>query len=140
MKFFISGEVAKEAGEGYGKLVFLISEQINKITEKSDYGNAIDKIAIIPTIFDLVTYIGLPYNERRLFKKKNKSADYRLAIDYETFIKTDDEGKKRLLIANIIKSIRDLKRKIKKKEEFDEEKLEKDILDLFKLRVEDLSL
>jgi hypothetical protein len=127
MYFFISGEVAKEAGNGYGPLATSLEKKINECIKGNDYGSVLKKIGIIPTIFDLQTYVGLPYQERKLLKRKKGEADYRLAINYDNFVSTDDAGKERLLVENIIESIRDIGKKLKK-EEFDAEKLETDVL------------
>jgi len=140
MRFFFSGAVAKEAAENYGPFITELQNMVNISIQGKDYGSALDEIGIIPNILDLETWAGMVYKDRKLFQKKKKEADYRLMIDYNSFVKADKKGKQKLFIENMIKVVRDLGRKIKSKEEFDAEKLEKDILELFNLKVQDLNL
>ncbi|MDO8572377.1 MAG: Imm44 family immunity protein [bacterium] len=137
MKFFITGEVSHDAHpEKFSLISKEIEKKINILMAENDYGDAVESLDIIPTIFSFQFQVSLSYKERKLYRKKDKSTDYRLAIDYNEFINADDEGKRRLLIENILHAIRDLKRKIKKG--FDGDKLEADILSLFNLGAEDI--
>ncbi len=97
--------------------------------DKNNYGDAINLISIIPTIFSPKTFEALPYKERKYFSWKNKEADYRLRIDYDKFIKGDDLTKRNLILDNIIQSIRLLNKKVKKG--FEGKKLENDIRNEF---------
>lgn len=69
------------------------------------------------------------FKERKLFKRKSKEADFRLRIDYETFLSADYATRKILIIRNIFQSIRILGEKAKS--DFNAIKLEKDILQIF---------
>ena len=55
-----------------------------------------------------------------------------MKINHDTFLHADEEKKRRLLLKNIIDAIRYLKEKIKK-EHFDADRLERDILNLFNI-------
>lgn len=76
------------------------------------------------------------FKERILFKKAKNQGDIRLRVNYDKFVKGDDNTKKLLLIDNVIKSIRELSKKIKSG--FNAKQLEYDILKLFNLTIVDL--
>ena len=136
MKFYISGEIDHTVGNSYRVTGNEVEKKLNEFLEKKIYGDALTEIFLAPTIFSFEAYVGLPYKERKIYRKIDKSTDYRLIIDYNEFINSDDKERERLLIENIIHAIRDLKRKIKKG--FDGDKLESDILELFNLKKEDI--
>ncbi|MEX0931888.1 MAG: Imm44 family immunity protein [Candidatus Paceibacterota bacterium] len=138
MRFSLSGEISLK-DEQYEKFRVISNEirtRVNEYLTKRHYGDAVNVLFLAPTIFSFEAYVGLPYKERKIYRKKDKSTDYRLAIDYNEFVNADDKEKERLLIENIIHAIRDLKRKIKKG--FDGDKLEADILSLFSLKSESI--
>lgn len=134
MNFFMSGELG---GENSGKIIDLIKEIENKIKQLdiNDYGGNINEISIIPIIIKNISVLeeNNLLKERRLVKKITGEADYRIKIDYEKFNNSEVENKKILILKNIIEAINDIGRKV---EEFDNEKLEKDILDLFEIKKE----
>ncbi|MCC2497589.1 Imm44 family immunity protein [Bacillus paranthracis] len=97
----------------------------------NDYGSEVEEIAIIPIVAKITPEYedaGF-FKERKLFKRKSKEADFRLRIDYETFLSADYATRKILIIRNIIQSIRILGEKAKS--DFNAIKLEKDILQIF---------
>lgn len=75
------------------------------------------------------------FKERKLVRRKQGEADYRLRIDYVKFYKLDDLRKNLLIIKNVIDSIRDIGRKVK---EFNASKFEEDILALFRISYQDI--
>jgi hypothetical protein len=107
-----------------------------KILNDKNYGTALVDIGIIPIIMSQELLDAGFFKERRLLKRKEKSADYRLKIDYEKFMNGDDETRRLLIIQNIIDSIRDLGRKLKK--DFDAQSLENDILNTLGVAKEDI--
>jgi hypothetical protein len=76
------------------------------------------------------------FAERKLIKRKSREADIRLQIDYDRFLSADKEMRRKLIIKNIIDSIRVVGQKAKK--DFNGERLEKDILGIFGLKSEQL--
>ena len=114
-----------------------IEEKIKANLENNDYEKDVEDFGIIPIIMKFGDEMDgeVWYKERLLFKKKKKEADIRLRIDYDTFVKGDNQTKKLLLIDNIIKSIEALSKKTK---DFKAEELISDILSLFDLKREDL--
>ncbi len=127
----MSGEVSGEAHEKFRVLMLEIEKQIKSLMNINDYGDAVSEIAIIPTIFSAEFLTALPYKERKRFSPKTKVGEFRLRIDYDKFVKANEDSKRRLIVQNIIDSIRILKTKVKKG--FDGDKLEKDIRELFKI-------
>ena len=70
------------------------------------------------------------FRERKLFKRKSSSADFRLRIDYDQFCNGDDKARLDLIVKNIINSVQILRSRATK--DFDGERLEADILNAFK--------
>jgi len=129
MGIFISGETDADIGDTYGKLIIEIGSKLKILFEKNNYGDKILRISIIPTIFSPKTYEVLNYKERKRYSPKTRVAEFRLKIDHQKFKDADEEGKRKLILQNIIDSIRILKTKVKKG--FEGDKLEEDIRRLF---------
>ena len=141
MKFFMSAEYDgryddfdKSLRESQNSIEKIIKDLI----ENRSYGGAVKNFSVIPIVikFDPKMEKEGWFEDRVLFKKKSGEADIRLRVDYERFVKGDDEIKKKLLIENVIRSIRELGKKIK--DGFDVVSFEADILRAFGYRYEDL--
>jgi len=132
----MSGELDATIGNKYGVLAYAIESELNKALKDKNYGSAIENIGIIPVIITQELLNAGFFKERRLFKRKEKSADYRLRINYEKFMSGNDVTRRLLIIKNIIVSIRDLGRKAKK--DFDAQSLENDILATLGVNNEDV--
>lgn len=132
MKYFMSGEISKEVYEDYSVISNIIEKKIIEFLKEKSYGTGVEKLSVIPTIFSPKIFESLPYKERMRYSPKTKEAEFRLRIDYQDFKDSNEEGKRKLIIENIIKSIRLLQEKTNKyKVDFDGKRLEKDILSLF---------
>lgn len=136
MKIFMSGEIEVEFADTERRISNKVEEKIKNLIKDQDYGSAVTLLNIIPTIFSPKTLKALTYKERTRYSPKTGETDFRLRIDYSKFLKADDKGKEKLLLKNIIDSVRILNVKIKKG--FLGEKLEQDILNLFGYNYEDL--
>jgi hypothetical protein len=141
MKFFMSSESDSrydDFEESLRKIHNEIEKQVKNALEGNDYGNDIEQFGIIPIIikFDEQMEKDGWFKDRVLFKRKKKEADLRLRINYDKFVKGNEETRKLLLIDNIIKSIEALSKKAK---DFKAEKLSNDILQLFNVKKEDLT-
>ena len=115
-----------------------ISRQLKDFLKDKNYGNGLSDISIMPIIIKIDENMekeGL-FKNRILYKQKSKEADIRLRINYDKFINGDKQVKRLLIIENIINSIREISKKVK--EEFNAKKMEEDILNLFKLSIDDL--
>ncbi len=127
IRLFLSGEVDSDIG--HEKL--MVSNQVEKqiqtnILDQNDYGDSIEILGVIPTILgERFTSAGVLSKERKLVKHKNKSTDIRLKIDHAKFKDGTEDERRKLLLENIIKSIRIVGGRVKKG--FDSEKLEADI-------------
>jgi hypothetical protein len=132
MRIFISGETDADIGDAYRKLIMEIGPKLKILCGEKSYGEEILEIAIIPTIFSPKTSDVLQYKERKRYSPKTRAADFRLRIDHQKFKDADEDGKRKLILQNIIDSIRILKTKVKKG--FEGDKLEEDIRRLFDYR------
>jgi hypothetical protein len=115
-----------------------IAEKIEDFVKDKNYGSEVEELSVISIIvkFDEQMEKEGWFKERVLFKKKKKETDIRLRIDYDKFVKGDENTKKLLLIDNVINSIRQLSKKAKTS--FNAKQLEDDILNLFNLTITDL--
>lgn len=141
MKFFMSSESDSRYNNFQDDLRIIRNEIENKIknfVENKEYGTELEDIGMIAIIIKFNEEMENEgwFKERVLFKKSKKDADIRLRVDYDKFVKGDNEKKKLLLIDNVIKSIRAISKKAKK--DFRAQELENDILNLFNLSVKDL--
>lgn len=136
MDFFMTGELGIEDSDHAIDLIKDVEAKI-KVLEVHDYGSTIKDIGVIPIIMSLSPELEEQgfFRERKLVKRKCGEADYRLKIDYDKFVNSSDEVRTLLIVKNVIASIRDIGRKVK---DFDAERFEKDILDLFQINVEQL--
>ncbi|ACK87652.1 dihydrolipoamide succinyltransferase [Bacillus cereus] len=130
MRFFLSGELEGDIAEEFINIISEIGSELEGLNS-NDYGSEVEEIAIIPIVAKITPEYedaGF-FKERKLFKRKSKEADFRLRIDYETFLSADYATRKILIIRNIIQSIRILGEKAKF--DFNAIKLEQDILQIF---------
>lgn len=129
IKFFLFGEIDADIGDEYMKLRYEIESKIKNLIKDNNYGDGISELIIIPTVFSSATYGVLNYKERKRYSPKTRIAEFRLRIDHQKFKDADEDGKSKLILQNIIDSIRILKTKVKKG--FEGDKLEEDIRKLF---------
>jgi hypothetical protein len=138
MNIFLSGETDKEVSEDFNEIRKEIESKLMNLRDKN-YGSELQSIGIIPIIVNLpqeYEEAGF-FKERKLFKRKEKDADYRLRINFEKFVSGDTNARRLLLTKNIIDSIRSLGTKAKK--DFDSFSLEKDILHLLEIDEETIN-
>lgn len=133
----MSGEIETTVSEPFREILNEIEKRL-KCLEVNDYGNAVQNLGIIPIIVKVVPEFESAgfHKERKLYKKKTKDADYRLRIDYESFLNANYEKKKLLIIKNVVDCIRLLGKKVKK--DFAAERLENDVLCLFGVAKEEI--
>ncbi|MGG0300768.1 Imm44 family immunity protein [Bacillus albus] len=130
MKLFFSGELEGDITEEFINIISEIGSELEGLNS-NDYGSEVEEIAIIPIVAKITPEYedaGF-FKERKLFKRKSKEADFRLRIDYETFLSADYAMRKILIIRNVIQSIRILGERAKS--DFNAVKLEQDILQVF---------
>jgi len=135
MKFFMSGELDHSVSRVFIDIANDIGNKLNSVLKDRDYGRDVIKIGIIPVVVTQ-EFWDEGFKERRLWQRKDQSADYRLRINLEKFLNSDDEMRRLLIIKNIIVSIRDLGRKAKKG--FDAQLLENDVLSILGIAKKDI--
>jgi hypothetical protein len=133
MKFWFSGEVDHRIFDAFRPVLARVEAKLNRMCDGRDYGDAVTKFAIIPMILGPEFLAGR--SERRLWKRKEQSADYRTIIDFESFQSGDDAERERLLVMNTVDAVRDLHRKAG--ERFHGNELASDILREFGLALAD---
>ena len=122
----------KEIDKKFSPLQKEIEVKLRELLDKSEYGSAVQKLSIIPTLFRKETLTGMGYKERIMYMPKTKDTDLRLQIDYDAFVRGDEIVRKKLILENVIECVRRLDQAMKKKNlDFDGDKLEDDIVKLF---------
>ena len=109
MKFWFSGELDHRIADAFRPVRMRVEGRLNARCQDRDYGDAVTKIAIIPMILGSEFLEGK--QERRLWQRKQRTADYRTVIDFEKFRAADEAGRERLLLMNTVSVIRDLQTK-----------------------------
>jgi hypothetical protein len=112
-----------------------IIQEINNKIVKNDYGNSLNLIFICPMILKLPHLWFDLRKERKLVKHTFATADYRTRIDYNLFRDESIENRKKMLIKNIIDSVRSIKSK--KLKSFNGKKLEQDICNILNYQYDD---
>lgn len=136
VKFFLSGEIdGTKPQDQIDKKFHLasnyVSEKLTPILEAEDYGNEVTELNIIPIIVKLTDEMDAAgwFKERKLFKRKSNSTDFRLRIDYDDFCNGSNDQRVNLLVENIIASVRILSQRTSS--DFDAQRLEFDIRNSF---------
>ncbi len=107
---------------------FLAIEKQSCVTSLAPYTDALDQIGVIPFCISEKFLRTLPYNERRYISWKNRYADIRLKMDFDTFIHAGREEQMRLCRENLLCSLQVVKDRCdKKKQRFDLEALLKEL-------------
>ena len=129
MEFYFTGEIMEDVEEAYSEVENIVLKKLNTSLNSQDYGPGLKILGIIFMIAsDELVGEGL-FNEKITYMKKDKDSDIRLRIDHATFREVDLDSQIRLLVDNLIRAVREIKKKIK--EDFDSERLAKDIDRLF---------
>jgi hypothetical protein len=100
MRFFLSGEIDAEVAGQYRSIRKEVEKALNDKLGEREYGDALVEIGIIPMI--LAPAFAEGRKERRLVKRTEKTADYRLFIDYDIWTAGTRAARKRLLLQNIL--------------------------------------
>lgn len=141
MKFTISGDLSDLQPqhlipEKFSKASRKVVNALNQNLNNNNYGNLIDVVFLAPMILQSDNSFFALKNERKLIKHKEKTADFRLKINYLSFALSSDEDREKMLIRNVVDAIRIIKKRLGNK--FKGKELEKDILSLWNLEYSDL--
>ena len=142
MKLFISVEAQNCFTSGLSEILREISEAVRIINDEplyteSNYGKEFVDISIIPSCMNECFWTSLGWKERAKINRKRKTADIRIKMDYNRFIKETRSNKRLLFIDAIVKSIRIVQEK--SKYDFDGETLINDFLRLLNVSFEELN-
>ena len=111
MTFFFSCEAYGPAC-GYIKAIQTeFEKKLSKLSDKN-YGDELIDIGIISICMPENFYEDGAFAERRLFQRKQKSADIRLKIDYKTFKRGPEEKRREMYKEHVIQSIETLRKKM----------------------------
>lgn len=103
MEIFLSGETDMEVAEQFREIRNEFEAKLESLKDKN-YGSELQSIGITPIVVNLSPEYEESgfFKERKLFKKKEKDAGYRLRINFEKFVSGDYNIKRLLLAKNII--------------------------------------
>lgn len=113
---FFSSETTPPAGNILSKIYVPIENQFNNLFSKKNYGGELDSIGIIPIC--CAKEFKNDIKERKYVSLKRRYADFRLVIDFEQFIKSDNDDQINLFIECVYTAIDILEKRLHK---FDKE-------------------
>lgn len=102
---FFSSETTPPAGQLLSDIYLPIETEFNKKFGGKHYGTELDRLAIICVCFAKEWIDNNPINERKYISKKNRYADFRLSLDFERFIKADNDAREKLFVGLVKKAI-----------------------------------
>lgn len=91
-----------------------------KVLNGKNYGEELKEITIISICLPKSYYQDGDFQERRLFKRKERYADIRLRLCYEDLKKSNDENKYNMYVEHILLSLETLRKKVSKDFKLDE--------------------
>jgi hypothetical protein len=109
MHFFFSGELDVQVADAWQAVARSLEHRLNEALESRVYGPALREIALIPMILRPEWQQG--HKERRLFKRKERVADYRTWIAFNRFLYGATKERECLLVANLVAAVHDVGRK-----------------------------
>ena len=122
----------------YYKTIYGIDDEIYKFCwdisckiDISRYTNVIDSIAITPIIAPIEILQKKQLKEKKYVSTIYRFSDIQLTIDFDEYTKGNIYVKKKLILNNIISSIKIVKKKLKNN--FDYNLFEKDIINLLQI-------
>jgi hypothetical protein len=83
MQLWMSGELMRDVGDAYSKVLNIVEPTMNTVFRQRDYGEGLRQWAFIAMILG---ELGPPdYKEIKRYHKRDKSCEFRLRIDYDAF-------------------------------------------------------
>lgn len=102
MKFWFSGELQRDIAKACGAISGEIEARLNAELGSKSYSPVLDELAYLPVIMQTE----MPeFGEVKKYHKKDKSAEFRLKIDYITFKNADLGGKKLLFKKSLMRAV-----------------------------------
>ena len=118
MTFFLSCE-AQSGGAGLLMRYHQLTQPRLNILSDRCYGQELTEIAIISIFVSDDLFEDGGWRERKLFQRKNHSADLRLRLNYREFLSATSEHRANLYCAHILDSIETLRKKVSRDFQFD---------------------
>ena len=118
MTFFLSCE-AQSGGAGLLRRYHQLTQPRLNILSDRCYGQELTEIAIITIFVSDELFKDGGWRERKLFQRKNHSADLRLRLNYREFLSATPEHRATLYRTHILDSIETLRKKVSRDFRFD---------------------
>ncbi len=96
---------------GIDNEIYELCQNIHIFFKDKKYSDIIDIVGLIPIIAPQELITQGKYKEKKLCSTEYGFADVQLFIDYNDYINADMHEKKKLIIANVLKSIKSIKGK-----------------------------
>lgn len=109
-RLFMSGEIEGDVYDEYRVARNEVEELINAAIGASSYGS-LKLWGLIPIILD---DNDPNYPEIKRYRKKIQEFEFRLKIDHATFKAADDLGKRKLIVAALLRSIDEMRQLVPK--------------------------
>lgn len=104
MEIFLGAELEGAAGGRWFALQKDFSKRLSPIKAR-DYGLDLVNIGIISIIMKEETLQDGAYKERKYYNRKEKSADIRLRMNYEDFVKACDRDRREMYTSHILQAV-----------------------------------
>jgi hypothetical protein len=111
--------------------VYRMCRNISKFMKDKKYSDIIDIIAITPVIAPEDLQVDMKWRNSINYKIKCRLIGIRRSIDFEEYANSDIDNKCKLIIKNILESVKSISRKGK----FDYDKFEKDLLEFLEIEI-----
>lgn len=119
MVIFLSAETQAPAAGLWFQLQQELGPKLDTALSGKEYGDELVNIAIISVILPHELQQN-GYKEKRLFKRKSRSADIWLWVDFNAFTRVHAPDCKEMYIRHILESIETLRHKVSRSYRFDE--------------------
>lgn len=113
MNFFINSPAYYTNRHGVVTDIYNLCDYISKNIDVTNYTNKLDTIGIVPIIVPRQEIYGDQWNEEIYVSISTRIASISLHSSYEDYWLTDTNGRKKIIIDNIIQSLNAIKAKLK---------------------------
>lgn len=103
MQIWMSEEIEADVADAYQEVRTKIESSLSSVFEKRDYGPGLVKLYFIAMLLGDNAPAGL--KEIKRYKKKDKTAEFRLVIDHEQFKAGDHRSRAALIVDALLRSL-----------------------------------
>lgn len=125
MNLFINSPAYYTQKHGVDDDIYKFCSFISRNIDVTKYTEYLDTIGIVPVIAPIDAIDDIKQREDRRVSTTYRMASISLLSDYDTYHSSDLVGKRQIILDNILKSLKEVKRRLKGK--FDYEQIEQDI-------------